>query len=176
MSETARCAPVRGRAVVCFLAAILALAAAVCGAHWLNAVTLRGTADAADYARAPQDVSALVEDVSERGGVLYFSGALPRESIGAVRLRVALLPPGGGEMTLLNTQMVRRYDLAAACGCDDHCGFAAAALCRLLEPGDYAVALADESDGVKRLVDTGVRVTLGEGGRLENVARGEESL
>lgn len=176
MSETARCAPVKGCAVALFLAAILALAAAVCAAHWVNAVTLRGTADAADYAPAPEGTLALVEDVSERGGVLYLSGALPREDIGAVRLRVALLPPGESEMTLLNTQMVRRYDLAAAYGCDDHCGFAAAALGRLLAPGVYAVTLADESDGAKRLADTGVRVTLGEGGHLQNVARGEEGL
>lgn len=175
----AHCAPVRGRVAAALLAAIFALAALVCALHWVNAVTLRGAADLSAYTPFEEDEAvALVEEAREERGVLLLSGALmhPGRGVGEVRVRAALLPLSGGrvcgEMTLLNTQMVRRYDLAEAYGCDDHCGFAAAAACRLLGPGEYALALADESDGTKRLAVTDLTLTLGDGGALVRVEHG----
>lgn len=166
-AHTRTYAPLSGRIVAASLAAILLLAAAVCALHFVNAVSLRGTASRSDYAAPADDViAALVERIEEKDGVLTVGGALLRGNTGVVRLRVALIGEDGETLTLLNTQMVRRYDLARACGVDDHCGFAASAWAKSLAPGRYAVALADESDGTKRLVSTGASLELGEGGVL----------
>ena len=166
-------AAVNNRVLAALVAAALLLSAAVCALHFVNAVGLRGTARASDYAQtdaAGEGLIPLVEAIDERSGVLYVSGALmrPGQYVREVCVRVALLPAEGDErtMTLLNTQMVRRYELARDYGCDDHCGFHASALSKRLGEGSYAVALADESDGTKRLIDTGARVTLGEDGAL----------
>lgn len=175
------CAPVHRRTLLSGLCAILAASALVCLVHWINAVTLRGVASIADYEEMDEgSIVALMEDVHMQDGVLYLSGALlrPKQTVGEVRVHVALLPLERGErsgtLIFLNTQMVRRYDLAKAYDCDDHCGFAAAAACRLLAPGEYAVALTDESSGEKRLVLTGTILTLGERGALKRVASAED--
>ena len=166
-------AAVDNRVLAALVAAALLLSAAVCALHFVNAVGLRGTARMSDYAQtdaAAEGLIPLVEAVYEQDGILYVSGALmrPGQYVREVRVRVALLPMEGDAvtMTLLNTQMVRRYELARDYGCDDHCGFHASALSKRLDEGSYAVALADESDGTKRLIDTGARMTLGEGGAL----------
>ena len=169
--EGAAYAPVRGAVVLAALAAILLLAAAVCALHWQNAVSLRGTVRLADCETtdgAREGLTPLVEEARARGGAIYLSGALLREgAVGEVRVRVALIAPGAETATLLNTQMVRRYDLAQEMGCDDHCGFFAAAQTKRLSPGTYDVALLDEMDGARRLVTTGARVRIGEGGSVQ---------
>ena len=176
-------ASVHARYVAALIAAALLLAAAVCALHWVNAVSLRGTVDAGDYLAldaSDAGLISLVEAVREERGVLYVSGALmrPGRKVGEVRVRVALLPlsDDSRELTLLNTQMVRRYELAKEYGCDDHCGFHAAARGKRLQGGSYAVALVDESDSVKRLYITGASVTLSEGGALLDWSDGGGSL
>lgn len=167
---TGTIAPVKGRVVACALAAIAAGTLLILALHWLNATGLRGEAFASQYAPMDGNAVVYVESPRERGGVLLLSGALarPGERVGEVRVYAALLPLDGEDeaMTLLNTQMVRRYDIAAELGCDDHCGFAAAARESALKPGRYAVVLADESNGEKRLAATGLTLALGDGGEL----------
>ena len=176
-------ASVHGRLTAALIATALLLAAAVCALHWVNAVSLRGTADVSEYLALDASEAGLiprVEAVYEEGGVLYVSGALmrPGQRVREVRVRVALMPLGedSRELTLLNTQMVRRYELAEEYGCDDHCGFYAAAQSRRLAGGSYALALADESDGTKRLLITGASVALSADGALLDWSDGGGSL
>lgn len=192
-----RDAPRRG-VVLLSLAGILLLAAAVCALHVVNALTLRGTARVGDYAplaRTGETLSLFdeewplladgdlrfapqVETVALNGGVLRISGLLlrPEQTVGEVRVRVGLIPSEQPEeIVLLNTQMVRRSE-AAIQGLDDHCGFAASAARRLLSDGQYAVVLVDESDGARRVIDAGVRLTLsGDGLAVESVSDAKEA-
>ena len=168
--EGAAYAPVRGAVVLAALAAVLLLAAVVCALHWQNAVSLRGTLRLADCETtdgAREGLTPLVEEARARGGAIYLSGALLREGkIGEVCVRVALIPKGAQKATLLNTQMVRRYDLSDTYGCDDHCGFAASAQIKRLSPGTYDIALIDESEGAKWLVTTACTVTIEKDGSV----------
>lgn len=174
------CAPLKKRLILSALAATLLLAAAVCLLHWTNAVSLRGEANVGEYALKSAEQENLVlmlDDPYEKDGVMHLSGALlrPGREAGAVNVRVALLPQRlveGGKTAapdtaiLLNTQMVRRQELAAGYGADDHCGFHAAVDIKRL-PGEgyqYRVALADETDGEKNLIETDMTVTPIEGG------------
>lgn len=143
----------------------------------LNATSLRGTVNAADYrsispeAVAGGDSLGLEPDIPEdgifiKGGVLHIRGALYRHDrqVGAVRMRVGLLwkPTDGEEetvVTLLNTQMVRLEEAdAERIGVDDHCGFHAAVDPERLphwgEDGQYRVVLIDDTTGC--MVDTDV--------------------
>lgn len=111
------------------------------------------------------------------GGVMHIEGALLRldQTVGEVNVRVGLIPQRLEEATpaqtkqeviLLNTQMVRRSDYAQLYGHDDHCGFKATVETdRLLGEGwQYCIALADETDGAKNLIETDLTVTPIEGG------------
>lgn len=155
------------RVILPALAAIALLALAVCWLQWENAVSLRGSACTADYAAAESGFQAIVEDPWEEGGVLHISGALIGAGweAGAQSVHVGLIAETFGaqaadEATLLNTQMVRRADLAQQYGCDDHCGFHAAAdLSRLPDTGaQYRVVLLEEADGVKTMMETGMTI------------------
>lgn len=142
-----------------------------------QAVTLEDT-DAATlpvFTDGERSFALFLEEPEVSGGLLRISGMLLRleQSVGEVRVRVGLVPvrkaqdgsaAWAQEMVLLSTQMVRRSEAAQALGVDDHCGFCAAAARSLLEDGQYAVVLADESDGACRLIDTGVSVILMEDG------------
>ena len=166
--------------IVPALLAILLLAAGVCALHGHNAVSLRGTVQVSGYSLtdgAAEGLVPIVHDPWEDNGVLYISGALlrPGQQVGAVNVRAALLPqaliegePAKTQETaiLLNTQMVRRTELAQQYGCDDHCGFYAAVQTDRLPEGtyQYRVMLADETDNGKRMIDTGLTVTPIEGG------------
>lgn len=173
------CTPLKKRVILPALAAIILLAAAVCALHRINAVSLRGTATVGDYTRtdgAAENLVPLVEDPWKDAGIIHIRGALLRmdQAVGAVNVRVGLIPERTGEgapaaeeneAILLNTQMVRRSDLAQAYGVDDHCGFHAAADEKLLERGkQYRVVLADETDGAMRMVETGMTVAPIDGG------------
>ena len=160
-------APVRRSIAVAGGSFFVALALLLDALLWLNATSLRGTVNAADYrpisleAVADGDSLGLEPDIPEdgifiKGGVLHIRGALYRHDrqVGAVRMRVGLLwkPTDGEEetvVTLLNTQMVQidRRE-AQTRGVDDHCGFAAAVkLERLPHPGEdgqYRAVLIDE--------------------------------
>lgn len=164
--------PPRMRAVLFALAAILLLALAVCALVVSNAIAPRGQALLSDYMQSDGTAEQLVlltEEPWTAHGVLHIRGALLRmdQPVGAVNMRVALIPlhPDTGawaqqEATLLNTQMVRRFDYAAEYGCDDHCGFSAAVqISRLPTQADaFRVALLDAADGVRRLMETDVVV------------------
>ena len=166
--------------VFCALMAILLLAFAVCALHWVNAVSLRGTAQLEDYTLTDGVAENLVPVVDEPWmdeDVLHISGALLRldQPVGGVNVRVGLIaqqleegtPAQSAEqVVLLNTQMVRRFELAQEYGYDDHCGFHAAVDTGLLQNGgvQYRVVLADETDGAKRMIATGVTAALIEGG------------
>ena len=176
------------------LAAVVLLAAAVCALHVVNALTLRGTARVSDYAPLARTGETLslsdeelpllangnlrfapqVETAALESGMLRVSGLLlrPGQVVGEVRVRVGLVPAERPEeIVLLNTQMVRRGLTGQEPGMDDHCGFAASAARRLLPDGQYAVVLADESDGVRRLIDAGVDIALSRDGLT--VVRGD---
>lgn len=163
-------APVHGRIVLAALAVTLLMAIAVCALHWENAVSLRGRIPLSDCAVTDglaEGLTPLVETARAQRGILYIDGALVREGgIGEVRLRVALIARDMREAILLNTQMVRRFDLARELGCDDHCGFAAAAQVKRLSPGTYDIALLDEADGERRLVTTACTLTIGKAGSV----------
>ena len=178
-------APVRRSIAVAGGLFFVALALLLDALLWLNATSLRGTVNAADYrpisleAVADGDSLGLEPDIPEdgifiQGGVLHIRGALYRHDrqVGAVRMRVGLLwkPMDGEEetvVTLLNTQMVRLEEAdAQALGVDDHCGFHAAVDPERLphqdEAGQYRVVLADDTTGC--LVDTDiVGLTLDDG-------------
>lgn len=172
------CAPLKKRVILPALAAILLLALAVCALHVQNAVSLRGTVPAGEYLLtdgAAESLVPLVEDPWMAYGVLHIRGALLRlnQPVGAVNVRVGLMAqdpetgaPAADEVILLNTQMVRRFGLAKTYGCDDHCGFSAAAQASRLAGGDtpYRVVLVDETDGEKRMIETDMTVTPGEDG------------
>lgn len=168
--------PKRG-VVFAALLAIVLLAGAVCALHWVNAVSLRGTANLTAYTLtdgAAQNLVPVMEDPWVDRGVLHIRGALLRldQPVGEVKVRVGLIPEriedGNAQQaaTLLNTQMERRYELAQEYGCDDHCGFHASVAEKYLEKGNvqYRVVLVDETDGAKRMITTGMTVTLIEGG------------
>lgn len=162
------------------LVVIVLLAAAVCALHWMNAVSLRGTVLLEDYTLTDgrdENLIPVVDDPWIAEGILHISGALMRmdQQVGAVNVRVGLIeqqleagaPARSSENAIvLNTQMVRMYALAQQYGCDDHCGFHAAVDARKLERDhtQYRVVLVDETDGAKRMVETGMTVTLIEGG------------
>ena len=161
-------APVRRRVAAAGAALFAVLALLINGLLWLNATSLRGTVNAADY----RPISLGLEpDIPEDGvcikdGILQIRGALYRhdQPVGAVRLRVGLLwkPTDGEEetvVTLLNTQMVRLEEAnAKRLGVDDHCGFHAAVDPKRLphqgEDGQYRVVLIDDTTGC--MVDTDV--------------------
>ncbi len=170
-------APVRRRVAAAGAALFAVLALLINGLLWLNATSLRGTVNAADYrpisleAVADGDSLGLEPDIPEdgifiKGGVLHIRGALYRHDrqVGAVRMRVGLLwkPTDGEEetvVTLLNTQMVRLEKAdAKRLGVDDHCGFHAAVDPERLphwgEDGQYRVVLIDDTTGC--MVDTDV--------------------
>ena len=170
-------APVRRRVAAAGAALFAVLALLINALLWLNATSLRGTVNAADYrpisleAVADGDSLGLEPDIPEDGifikdGVLHIRGALYRHNqpVGAVRLRVGLLwkPTDGEEetvVTLLNTQMVRLEEAdAKRLGVDDHCGFHAAVDPKRLphqgEDGQYRVVLIDDTTGC--MVDTDV--------------------
>lgn len=166
MNKQKTCAPLKAWVILAALAAILLLAAGVCMIHWHNAVSLRGEAKVGEYAvleKAPDNLVLITNEPYDQDGVLHISGALlrPGAAVGVVNVRAALIGDAAPDTAiLLNTQMVREYDLAAQYGADDHCGFHAAAQLGRLPEGDYRLALADETDGVKNLIETNVRVTL----------------
>ena len=170
-------APVRRRVAAAGVALFAVLALLINGLLWLNATSLRGTVNAADYrpisleAVADGDSLGLEPDIPEdgifiKGGVLQIRGALYRHDrqVGAVRMRVGLLwkPTDGEEgtvVTLLNTQMVRLEEAdAKRLGVDDHCGFHAAVDLKRLphqgEDGQYRVVLIVDTTG--GMVDTDV--------------------
>jgi len=158
------------------LAAIFLLAALVCGLHWINAVSLRGTIAINEYEIMNlTDLNKNKLIVSEPwtdGSVLHIEGALLRfdQSVGKVNLRVGLIEKKqDGEsnvdqrVILLNTQMVRRRDLATEYGCDDHCGFhAAVATAYLDKDGDgvWSVVLTDKTGDKKQMILTGIEIGL----------------
>lgn len=166
--------------VLCALLALVLLASAVCALHWVNAVSLRGTAKLADYSLTDGAAENLVPVMNEpwvEEGILHISGALLRmnQPVGEVNVRVGLVAQqleagaparSAEEALLLNTQLVRRTGLAQEYGCDDHCGFHAAVRAKSLQTGgvQYCVVLADETDGAMRMVETGMTITLIEGG------------
>lgn len=173
MNKPKTFAPPKVWVVLAALAAIVLLAAGVCLLHWHNAVSLRGEVKVSEYAvldEAPEDLVLIANEPYDLDGVLHISGALlrPGKKVGAVNVRAALLGDAADTAILLNTQMVREYDLAAQYGADDHCGFHAAAQLRRLPDGDYRLVLADETDGARNLIKTNVSVTL-EGGMLTAV-------
>ena len=161
-------APVRRSIAVAGGSFFVALALLLNALLWLNATSLRGTVNAADYrsisleAVAGGDSLGLEPDIPEDG----IRGALYRHDrqVGAVRMRVGLLwkPMDGEEetvVTLLNTQMVRLEEAdAERLGVDDHCGFHAAVDPERLphwdEEGQYRVVLIDDTTGC--MVDTDV--------------------
>lgn len=159
---------------------ITLLAAAVCALHWMNAVSLRGTTALAAYRLtdgAAENLVAMVDEPWMDEGVLHISGALLRmnQQVGEVNVRTGLIaqqleagaPAQPAEQViLLNTQMVRRQDLAQEYGCDDHCGFHAAVDAGKLEHDhvQYLVVLVDETCGAKRMLETGLTIKLIEGG------------
>ena len=170
-------APVRRSIAVVGGLLFVALTVLLDALLWLNATSLRGTVNAADYrpisleAVADGDSLGLEPDIPEdgiflKGGVLHIRGALYRHDrqVGAVRMRVGLLwkPMDGEEetvVTLLNTQMVRLEEAdAKRLGVDDHCGFHAAVDPERLphwdEEGQYRVVLIDDTTGC--MVDTDV--------------------
>lgn len=174
------CAPLKGWVILPALAAILLLAAAVCLLHWTNAVSLRGEVDVNEYALTSAEQEGLVlilEDPYEEDGVMHVSGALlrPGQAVGGVNLLAALMAEQADQAILLNTQMVRRQDYAIEYGADDHCGFHAAAQMKRLADGAYRLMLADETDGVKRLIETGMTVTLDQGSLAFDDAEKPES-
>lgn len=168
-----RQAPVRRGVVAGALAAIALLAIAVCALHGLNAYSLRGTVlldNCAAYDAQAAGEAPIVEDVYRQGGALHIVGLWPRRDVAQANVRVGLVftPWASGQeeasVTLLNTEMVRRFELGGAY--DDHCGFHAAVLIKTLRTdGQYRAVLLDERDGALRRVETDVAgISLSEGG------------
>lgn len=184
-------APLRWCVVLLGLLAVLLLAAGVCVIHGVNAVSLRGVADSAEYRQVENTGGQLVLSAADHAqertymlyrdgeknfglhladpwtdrGILHIEGTLLRidQQVGEIRVRVGLLKED--KVILLNTQMVRRFQYAGNNGYDDHCGFAAAAIQeRLLQDEAlYQVVLVDETDGEKRMIYTGMTLGLVEG-------------
>lgn len=205
MGNEGRTAPVRRGVVLGAVVGILLLAAAVCALHGINALLPRGTVRVGDYALTERTAEAIeaegqealpvyadgalrfvpqVEAVTLARGVLCVSGLLlrPGQDVGEVRVRVGLVPQVADgsaawaeQAVLLATQMVRRSE-AVRWGADDHCGFAASAARRLIHDGQYAVVLLDESDGARRLIDTGVTIALAEDGLTVVRRRGGDGV
>lgn len=158
------------RVILAALAAILLLAFSVCALHAVNAVSLKGTQPVGAYTLtdgAAENWAALTDDPWQDGGVIHVTGALMRmnQPVGAVNVRAGLIAEGSDEVILLNTQMVRRPDLAQRYGCDDHCGYAAAVKADdLTRDTQYRIVLTDETDGQLRMLDAGVTIVPAEGG------------
>ena len=155
------------------LLAILLLACVVCALHWVNAVSLRGTAVVNNYTvtdGSAENLVPLLEDLWLEHDVLHIRGALLRldQPVGKVNVRVGLIPEtkngSNTEVILLNTQLVRRFELAKMYKCDDHCGFHAVTdIGRLLHMDTrFSVVLVDESDENPKLVQTGLIMAIGE--------------
>ena len=151
-------------AVICgALLAIVLLACAVCALHWMNAVSLRGSIPVGGCIKADsteEGLVPLVEKLQLERGILEISGALLRmdQPVGKVHVRVGLIAQEKpDEMILLNTQMVRRFDMAQTYGCDDHCGFHATVKKDQLteRDGAYRVVLVDEQNGTLKMIETG---------------------
>ena len=183
------CAPIKKRVILLALAAIFLLAFVVCILHVINAVSLRGTAKLSEYDRTDgraEGLMPIVETPWVERDVLHIRGALVRmdQAVGSVNVRVGLIPETAetglaaqDEVMLLNTQLVRRFDYAAEYGCDDHCGFSAAAWMKRLPDTEasYRVVLVDETDGAKRMLDTELRIVPAQGMMThERVGRTEE--
>lgn len=166
--------------VLLALAAILLLAAGVCALHYVNAVFPCGTVAVSGYAPtdgAAENLVPIVEEPWADAGIIHISGALLRmdQEVGAVNVRVALIPEKIAEgepakeqeeAILLKTQMVRRQDMKQTYGVDDHCGFHATVKRRALkgEGWQYRVALVDETDGAKRMIETNLWIAAIDGG------------
>ena len=85
---------------------------------------------------------ALIESIRKEKGMLRIEGAVPRMKTKPYSLRVGLLrETDRNEIILMQTQMVRRFDLAELYKCDDHCGFAATLSLRNLSDGIWKIAL-----------------------------------
>lgn len=190
-------APVKRSVALAGLLAAAVVAVIVCALHAVNAGSLRGVIPAASceieaaqmlYMRggdaralaggADGGAIALVREAAADETYLRITGALmrPGRTPGAVNVRVGLIPEDvmggarGESVILLNTEMVREPELAAAYGCDDHCGFAALAGLDGLGDGAFAVVLIDESDAARKLIDTGVHIGL-TGGALSTAVK-----
>lgn len=156
----------RTNVILCVLLAIVLLASGVCALHWVNAVSLRGTVSAGSCVLTDgtrENLRLQVEDPWKDGRVIHITGALMRmdQTTGAVNVRVGLVKESqADEVIRLNTQMVRRPELAKEYGCDDHCGFHASVGRGRLEDAAYRVVVLDDAGEEVRLLETGLTVTL----------------
>ena len=95
--------------------------------------------------------------------MLRIAGAVPGMKTKPFSLRVGLLPEtNGNEMILMQTQMLRRSDLAELYKCDDHCGFAASLALRNLSNGNWKIALVFGPGGKETVRMTEEIVRIGE--------------
>lgn len=153
------------RETLLMLAACLLAAALVCALHAVNAVRPCGTISAQSAIEAAADESLVpaVEEIFVRNGTLHIAGYLakPGRQLGEVRVRFGLM--AGDKIVLLNTQMVRRPDIAQTLGCEVFCGAHAAAKCSKIADGVYEIVFVDASDGEPQLLRTGQRIELSGG-------------
>ena len=172
-------APVRGRVVVPLLAAIVLIAVAVTGIQVVHAHALRGVMDV-EAGRLTDGTQENLLAVLERAWIepehtLHVTGALLRldQPVGEVNVRIGLM--ADGQVTLLNTQMVRRPDYAQAYGCDDHCGASALADVRDIEAGTYDVVFVDALEEDTRIVTTGASLRFPAEEAEDNLLTGGEA-
>ena len=135
------------------------IAGGVCLLHSVNAFRLCGTLQAEELEEIAEYVPEIESVLLQRGN-LYVTGYLakPGKKVGSVRVRLGLLLDG--QVILLNTEMVRRSDIAEKMACDDHCGAAAAVRVADLTDGEYEIVFVDQ---LKKIIRTGNTLLIRDG-------------
>ncbi|HIU16669.1 MAG TPA: hypothetical protein IAC49_09440 [Candidatus Ventricola intestinavium] len=155
-------APVHARVTLLALAAVMLAAGMITQIQLVHAAALR---DALDVRQCrvtdgkEEKLLPILEDVwIKPEGMLHMRGALLRldQDVGAVNVRMGLMREG--TVIVLNTQMVRRPELARAYGCDDHCGASALARTADIPDGEYDVVFVDTAEDETRLITTGMEL------------------
>ena len=151
------------RRIVCAaLLVIVCAAAVVVGLQMANAKAPRGILENA-VPETDENLLPVVEEVQAENGLLRVKGMLlrPGQDVGAVNVRFGILKDG--KVRLLNTEMVRRPEEAAAHQSDDHCGAQALADLKDIPDGEYELVFVDQRQEEVKVIPTNVRIALSEG-------------
>lgn len=128
--------------------------------HWMNAVSAVTTLLDNEVETIISDNledNYVIDQIIEKSGVLMISGMVISDNIPQFRYHIGLWEQRKHEITVLKTQMQRRFELNEY-GKDDHGGYVATIRTRNLLDGKYQVVLIDETGEQRKMRVSTVKV------------------